>query len=362
MSEPTETAPAVGGEAGFTPLAEAAKRLGYAAEDWRAAARVFPVRWPEHYLRLGEGDDGAAIRKMGVPAVAELTPDPGDLADPVGEQGLLDGPCLVRKHPDRALLLVTARCHFYCRFCFRRSHPAGAHRDPTREQLDDALGLIRNDPRVREVILSGGDPLVLSDERLAEIVAAVADIDHVETLRVHSRAPVHHPQRVTPELAALLAGGKPAWLVTHFNNARELTEESEQALGLLRAAGLSLLNQTVLLSGVNDSRDELVALFSGLYRRGIKPYYLHHPDRAPGNAAFRVSLRRGRELYRDVRGRLPGPAMPSYVIDLPDGSGKVPVLELLDLGNGAWQAPGRPEPFQDIPDTEDERPTETPST
>ena len=339
-------APAV--EGAFAPLDEAARRLGYADSAWRLAARDLPVRWPSAYLDLAASEQGAPIRRIGMPDPAELQADDGDLADPVGEGRVSPRSHLVRKHRDRALLLVTARCHFYCRFCFRRRFPDGGHADPPRGELDAALDEVLADPLLRELILSGGDPLVLEDRALRALVDRVADAAQVETLRIHTRAPVHFPERVTPELAALLASGKPAWLVVHFAHPVELRPESDEALDRLRQAGIGLLNQSVLLRGVNDDAGVLAELFRGLYVRRVKPYYLHHPDRTPGNAAFRVSIPRGLAIYGALRELVPGPALPAYVIDLPDGSGKVPVESLEDLGHGRFRDPRSRCEFADI--------------
>lgn len=336
----------------FVPLAEAARRLGHDGSDWRAAARAFPVRWPAGYLELAEGPGGDPVRRMGAPDPAELDRDPGDLPDPVGEAGRQPHPFVVQKHADRAILIVTARCHFYCRFCFRRAFPGGEHEDPAPAEVRDAIRFLGAQAGLREIILSGGDPLVLSDRRLAEILEWIAEQPGVERVRVHTRAPVHFPERVTPELARLLAAaGRPARVVTHFNHAVELREESLAAVALLQGAGLPVLNQSVLLRGVNDTARALVALLRGLARAGIEPYYLHHPDRVPGNASFRLSLDRGLEVWDELRLEAAGLPLPAYVIDLPDGSGKVPVTSLVRLGAGRWRAPGGLE-LEDIPASE----------
>ncbi|RMF85684.1 MAG: KamA family radical SAM protein [Nitrospirae bacterium] len=310
------------------------------------------MRWPRPYLALAAAAPGGPVWRMGRPEAAELEADAGDLADPVGEGGRSPLPHLVCKHPDRALLLVTRRCHFYCRFCFRRG--AGPGGEPRPGELEAALAWIAERPAVREVILSGGDPLTLEDRRLAELLGRLAEIPHVETVRIHTRAPIHYPERVTAGLVAALAQGPPAWLVVHANHPVELTPAVAAALGRLRQAGLPLLDQSVLLRGVNDATATLEALFRALYRLGVRPYYLHHPDRAPGNRSFRLPLATGLRLVRPLRHRLPGPALPRYVVDLPDGSGKVEVEALtpLDGGRYRWEDPatGRSVTFRDIPE------------
>lgn len=324
---------------GFAPNRVAARRLGVDPADWTAPAKAFPVRWPAGYLELAVSSDGEPIRRMGMPSASELVPDAGDLADPVGERTLSQHPFVVRKHRDRAILLVTSRCHFYCRFCFRRSFPDGGHRDPGARELTQAIAWIAAEPEIGEVILSGGDPLTLADAEVERILAQLAAIPHVRSLRLHTRAPVHFPERITPALARLLARGSPLWVVTHFNHAVELTTASRRALDRLRRAGLPLLNQSVLLAGVNDDPRLLRELCRELYGALVKPYYLHHPDRVPGSARFRVTIRRGLELVAGLRAGLPGAAVPEYVIDLPDGSGKVAVASLIALGDGRYRAP-----------------------
>lgn len=329
-------------------LEEAARRLAADVADWRAASRLFPVRWPEAYLALAEGPGGEPVRRMGRPDPAEAMPDPGDLADPVGESGREVFPFVVRKHEDRVILLVTARCHFYCRFCFRRSFPDGAHADPSRAQLAAALDWIRAEPAVTEVILSGGDPLVLPDERLAALIDELSGIAHVERLRIHSRAPVHEPARVTRALVEILRRGRALRLVTHFNHPIEVGPASRAAVDLLRDGGIPVLNQSVLLASVNADPGVLADLNLAIVAAGMRPYYLHHPDRVPGAARFRVSIPEGLRIFGALREMVPGDVLPAYVIDVPDGSGKVPVESLVAVGPRRFRAPGGFE-WDDIP-------------
>ncbi len=322
------------------PLARAAALLGGDPATWKAAARLFPVRWPARYLAIAAGPGGEAIRRMGSPDQDELTPSPDELRDPVGEAALHAVPFVVSKHADRAILLVTAACHFYCRFCFRRSFPEGGHRGPSPGEIARALDHLRALPDLREVILSGGDPLTLPDARLREILAACAAIPQVERLRVHSRAPVHAPGRVTDALAAILgATGKPLRLVTHANHAAEVDAACAEAVGRLRRQGIAVLNQSVLLRGVNDDPAVLAALLARLDDIGVEPYYLHHPDRVPGAARFFVSVPRGLAIVSELRRLRAGARMPTHVIDPPDGSGKVPVEDITQLAGGRLRAP-----------------------
>jgi len=349
-----KSAPPSVGE-GFTGVEEAAATLRLdpaRGAAWRQAVRRFPMRWPRPYLRLAVAQgEGGPVWRMGAPTADELIPDAGDLPDPVGEQRASPLPFLLCKHPDRALLLVTGRCHFYCRFCFRQATPGG--REPRAADLEAAVAWIEQTAAVREVILSGGDPLTLTDDRLATLLTRLGAIDHLDTVRIHSRAPIHHPARVTDGLTAALAGPLPVWMCLHANHPSELTPEVIEAIGRLRTAGLPLLNQTVLLRGVNDATATLETLCRHLYRLGVRPYYLHHPDRAPGNARFRLPLADGLAIVAPLRHHLPGPALPTYVVDLPDGSGKVPVAALIPLDGGRyrWEDPatGGVVTFRDIP-------------
>ena len=320
-------------------LGDAARRLGGDLDEWRSIARLLPVRWPQAYLELAAGPRGEPIRRMGVPHSSEAVADPLDVQDPVGEAGLTPAPFVVRKHADRVILLVTATCHFYCRFCFRRSFPDGEHSGPSAAELAAALEWVRGATDVREVILSGGDPLTLPDARLAAIVAELASIEHLATLRVHTRAPVHAPSRVTPGLVAALRSRLPVRVVTHFNHPVELTDASRAAVATLRAAGFDVLNQSVLLAGVNDDADVLAALARALDVAGVAPYYLHHLDRVPGSARFRVAIDRGLAIDAALARLLPERLHAAYVIDVPDGTGKIPVASLVRVGARTWRAP-----------------------
>lgn len=320
------------------PLRQVAERWGVPLDDAvAAAARRFPLRFPADYLDLvPPAGDRDIVRLIGWPDREEVLPDPDGIADPVGERALVSHPLVIRKYDDRVILLLTSRCHFYCRFCFR----AGHRQDPSLDEVRVAIEAIAREERpVREVILSGGDPLVLSDTFLAEVLRALGEVRSLETIRIHTRAPVHEPRRVTEDLVAMLADAAPVpiWVAIHITHPRELHALFDRAVGLLRDSGIPLLSQTVLLGGVNDDARTLAELFTGIYRRGIKPYYLHHPDRVPGTARFRVSIDEGRQIVRVVRGLVPGPAMPFYVLDLPDGRGKVPVDWLVRVDRQTWR-------------------------
>jgi len=282
------------------------------------------VRITDYYSSLIDpGDPDCPIRKMCMPSAAELQIHPLERDDPIGDGAHAVTPILVHRYPDRALLFPTFRCLTTCRYCFRRAAlSAGEVR--LRAELGAALDYLRAHPRIVEVILSGGDPLSLSDDRLDAVLEALRGVPSVRRLRIHTRAPATAPGRVTAALAERLAARRPLCVVTCFNHPKELTPEAAEAVAHLVDRGITVLNQAVLLAGVNDDAGTLMTLFSGLWDWQVGGYYLHHPDLAPGTGHFRVSLRRGRALAAELRGRLSGPALPTYVIDIPGGGGKVP--------------------------------------
>lgn len=318
---------------------EAVRRLGVDGAVWKAADRRFPVRIPRSWFdRIRQADD--PLGRQALPDASELVDDPGDLPDPVGEQAHRPVPWVVRKHDDRVLLLLTRRCHLYCRYCFRRDQHGGPE-EPTPAELERAIDYARQSG-AREVILSGGDPLMLRDERLLGVIDALRPA--VPVVRIHTRAPITAPERVTPALLEGLRARTPIWVVVHVNHARELSEPVRAALVALVDAGVPVLNQAVLLRGVNDDASVLARLCEELVALRVFPYYLHHTDPAPGNAAFRVEIERGLAIWRELAGRVSGVALPRYMIDPPDGSGKIPVEEWVRRAGTArstdsWGAP-----------------------
>jgi lysine 2,3-aminomutase len=272
-------------------------------------------------------DPSDPIARQFVPDARELETRPEERADPIGDDVHSPVPGIVHRYPDRVLLKATHVCPVYCRFCFRREMVGpGGEQALAGPKLEVALDYIRANPAIREVIVTGGDPLVLAPRRIAEISRGLAAIPHVQVIRWHSRVPVVDPERITGDLAtALKAPGKAVWIAVHANHARELTDAARAALALLASAGLPLVSQTVLLKGINDDAETLAALFRALVALGVKPYYLHHADLAPGTAHFRTSIAEGQAIMRDLRGRLSGLALPTYVLDVPGGFGKVPI-------------------------------------
>ena len=283
------------------------------------------------YLRQllqGRAADDPLVRQF-LPDERELESLDYERSDPIGDAAHSPVSGIVHRYPDRVLLKVAHSCPVYCRFCFRRDM-VGTRGSPLQgAELDAAIDYVRAQPAVWEVILTGGDPLSLSSRRLGEILERLGSIEHVRVLRVHSRVPIVAPASIDAARVLALAGavaqGVPMYLAVHVNHPDELTDAVVAALGRLLAGGVTLVSQTVLLKGVNDSVAVLEALFRRLVRLRVRPYYLHHPDLAPGTAHFRPSIETGQELMRALRGRLSGLCLPTYVLDIPGGFGKVPI-------------------------------------
>ena len=301
--------------AGFAPAS------AQAALD--AVGRRYAVAIPRALAALIDHPDDPIGRQF-IPDPAELTLAPHEQADPIGDDAFSPVPGIVHRYPDRALLKPLLICPVYCRFCFRREHVGPDGGVLGAAALARAYAWLRAHPAVREVILTGGDPLMLSPRRLGEILAALAAIPHVELLRIHTRVPVADPARLTA-LVETLDIATPLWLVVHVNHARELTTAAVAALRAVQRRGVPVLGQTVLLRGVNDDAAVLEALFRAMLAARVKPYYLHQLDPAPGTARFAVPIAEGQALLRALRGRVTGLAWPTYVLDIPGGHGKVPI-------------------------------------
>jgi lysine 2,3-aminomutase len=275
---------------------------------------------------IDRADPADPIARQYIPDIAEATTLPAERSDPTSDAPFTPVKGVVHRYPDRALLKPLLTCPVYCRFCFRREVVGPGGGLLSEAELDAALDWFAATPQVREAILTGGDPLMLSPRRLAHILRRLSAIAHLDIIRLHSRVPVSAPERITPELAEVLAGtDKALFLCVHANHAREFSDEAGAALRRLRQAGVALLGQSVLLRGVNDSPEALAALFRAMLARQVKPYYLHQLDRAPGTARFEVPIAEGRAILRALRGRLTGLAWPAYVLDLPEGAGKAPL-------------------------------------
>ncbi|MDB5432325.1 MAG: lysine-2,3-aminomutase-like protein [Caulobacter sp.] len=276
---------------------------------------------------IDAADDGDPIARQFLPRVEELDTTPTERADPIGDERFSPVEGIVHRYPDRLLLKVTHTCAVYCRFCFRREMvgPEGLG-SLTPAQLDAAMAYIAGRPEVWEVIVTGGDPLVLSPRRLADLMARLDAIDHVKVVRFHTRVPAVDPAAVTDEMvAALKASSKTVWVALHANHPREMTAHARAACGRLIDAGIPMVSQTVLLAGVNDDPETLGQLMRAFVETRIKPYYLHQGDLAPGTGHLRTSVEDGQALLRSLRGRYSGLCQPTYVLDIPDGHGKVPI-------------------------------------
>ncbi len=308
-------------------------------------ARYSVAVTPEIAALIDPADPANPIARQFLPDARELETRPEERADPIGDDAFSPTEGLVHRYPDRVLLKLLSVCPVYCRFCFRRESVGGGKGAGLSDAaLDAALAYIADHPHIFEVILTGGDPLALSARRLRALSERLALIPHVRVLRVHTRVPIAAPRLVTQDrLDALRASGKAVYMVLHVDHWRELAPQALAAAAKVQAAGVSTLAQTVLLAGVNDDADTLERLMRGLVAARITPYYLHHPDLAPGTGHFRVSLDEGRRLYAELARRLSGIALPSYVLDIPGGYGKVPVPQshLERDETGGWRVVDR---------------------
>ncbi len=290
------------------------------------AAATLPIAVTSDMAALIDcGDAADPIARQFIPDPCERVTAPDELADPIGDAAHCPVRGIVHRHADRVLLKPVMACPVYCRFCFRRDAVAMDDAMLSTAELAAAIGYIRAHEEIWEVILTGGDPLILSPRRLGEIVAALSAIPHVAVIRIHSRVPVVDPARIGAEMVAALKCATAVYVVVHCNHAREITPAAERAVAALVDAGIPMLSQTVLLRGVNDDAQALGQLMRALVANRIKPYYLHHGDLARGTGHFRTSIARGRVLLHDLRKRLSGLCQPDYVLDIPGGFGKVPV-------------------------------------
>jgi lysine 2,3-aminomutase len=295
-------------------------------DELRLVAARYSVALTEDVAALIDpGDPTDPVAAQFVPSGAELDEHPGDLSDPIGDERWSPVPGIVHRYPDRALLKPSLVCPVYCRFCFRREVVGRKDGVLGAAALERAFDYVRARPEIWEVIVTGGDPFLLSPRRVKAIVSALGAIPHIAVIRFHTRVPVVDPGRVRPALVAALDSDKAVYVVVHANHPRELTPAVRSAVGRLTRAGIPVLSQSVLLRGVNDDPAVLESLLRGLVAMRVKPYYLHHPDLAPGTAHFRLDIARGRELVEGLRGRVSGLCQPIYVLDIPGGYGKVPI-------------------------------------
>lgn len=305
----------------------------------KVAARYAVAITPAMADLIDPADPHDPIARQFVPDARELETSAEERGDPIGDHAHSPVEGIVHRYPDRVLLTPILHCPVYCRYCFRREVVGGEEAVLGEADLTRALAYIGENRAIWEVILTGGDPLMLPAARIARLIAALTEIGHVRTIRIHSRVPVSDPARIGPALIEALDCDKALWIAVHCNHPRELGEPARSALRRLAKAGIPLLGQSVLLKGVNDDAQTLEALFRAMVECRIKPYYLHHPDLAEGTGHFRPTIAEGQALVRHLRGRLSGLAQPDYVLDIPGGFGKVPIGPSYLEGDGVedWQ-------------------------
>ena len=315
----------------------APERLG----ELRLVAEKFAVAVTGEMAGLIDPSDPAdPIAAQFVPSAAELETAADDQPDPIGDKRWSPLPGIVHRYPDRVLLKPILTCPVYCRFCFRREQVGKGQGLLAPAALDRAFGYIAEHPEIWEVIVTGGDPFLLSPRRIASLVGRIEAVPHVAVIRFHTRVPVADPRRVGAALVAALAADKAVYVVIHANHPRELTPSMREAVGRLVRAGIPVMSQSVLLRGVNDDERVLEALFRGLVAMRVKPYYLHHPDLAPGTGHFRLGIAEGQSLVGALRGRVSGLCQPSYVLDIPGGYGKAPIAASAARRAGAGERTG----------------------
>lgn len=283
---------------------------------------LYPMRINSYYMSLIR-EKGDAIWKQAVPDLLEIKSDIL-LDDPLAEEAQSPVPNLIHRYPDRVLFMVSNRCAMFCRHCMRKRNSGGSHRIG-RPAIEKGLDYIRKSRKIRDVILSGGDPLLVEDDDMEWILTQLRAMPHVEIIRIHSRTPCTLPQRITEDLASLLARFQPLYVNTHFNHPLEITDAAVRACALLADAGIPLGCQTVLLKGVNDTPEVMAELMRQLMKIRVRPYYLHHADPIKGTAHFRTSIQTGLDIIRALRMQLSGLSVPAYMVDIPGGGGKVPL-------------------------------------
>ena len=288
-----------------------------------------------YYLSLIDPEDQEdPVRKQAIPTDMELRKSMDDIEDPLHEDADSPVPGLTHRYPDRVLFLLTDQCSMYCRHCTRRRFAGQTDCALVTEKIDRGIEYIRNTPEVRDVLLSGGDPLLLGNERLEYVLKALREIEHVEIIRIGSRTPVVMPQRITPELCDMLKKYHPLWLNTHFNHPNEVTEESKRACAMLADAGIPLGNQSVLLSGINDKIRIMKKLVHELVKMRVRPYYIYQCDLSTGIEHFRTPVAIGIEIIEGLRGHTSGFCVPTFVIDAPGGGGKIPAMPNYIISQG----------------------------
>ncbi|MCF7824810.1 MAG: KamA family radical SAM protein [Candidatus Marinimicrobia bacterium] len=320
-------------------LADSGSKLDISPEIFTNLLTSYQMGITPYYFRLiRKFDHSDPIYRQIVPMSEELNVLPEEAEDPTGDENPGRGSrplkALIHRYPNRVLLMPTAQCAVYCRFCFRKRLVGNTAHSAREEDLQEAYDYIKNHSEIEEVILTGGDPLTLGDRKLSHILDTLSGIDHLRLIRIHTRLPVVNPFRLTPELGKYIAGlTKPVWISSHFNHPNELTDIARMFIRDWINLGIPFLNQSVLLKGVNDSASVLRELFMGLVEIKVKPYYLHQADLVQGTSHLRVPIGRGLELLGILQGEIPGYAIPHYVLDSPEGTGKLPLQNPFDLNH-----------------------------
>ncbi|MCU4179378.1 lysine-2,3-aminomutase-like protein [Bosea sp. BH3] len=308
-------------------LVEAGLVASERREELQAVSERYAVSvTPAMAALIDPADAADPIARQFVPDAAELVTLPQELADPIGDDAHSPVEGVVHRYPDRALLKLVHACPVYCRFCFRREMVGPGGDALTGAKLDAALAYLASRPDIWEVIMTGGDPFILSARRVRGVARRLAAISHIKVARWHTRVPMVDPARITPDYAkALRIPGKASYIAIHANHPREFTDDAREAIARLADAGHVLLSQSVLLKGINADVETLSGLMRAFVENRVKPYYLHHPDLAPGTSHFRLSLEEGQALVKRLRGHLSGLCQPTYILDIPGGAGKIPV-------------------------------------
>ena len=314
----------------ITTLEDLKKVVNLTSEEEEGVVKTLEILrmgiTPYYALLMDKDDSKCPVRMQAVPTISETFQCSADMDDPLHEDGDSPVPGLTHRYPDRCLLLVTDMCSMYCRHCTRRRF--AGHNDAAvgTDKIDAAIEYIKNTPVIRDVLLSGGDALLVSDEKLEYIISKLRAIPHVEIIRIGSRTPVVCPQRITPKLVNMLKKYHPIWLNTHFNHSKEVTPETKKACALMADAGIPLGNQSVLLRGINDSVHIMRDLVHNLVMMRVRPYYIYQCDLSMGIEHFRTPVSKGIEIIEGLRGHTSGYCVPTFVVDAPGGGGKIPVM------------------------------------
>ena len=322
----------------ITTVEELKKYLSISDNEEQAVSRCLEklrMAITPYYLSLIDPEDpNDPVRKQAVPTLAELIKGEDDIDDPLHEDTDSPVPGLTHRYPDRVLLLVTDQCSMYCRYCTRRRFAGQNDCTLAFDAIEKSIEYIKNTPSIRDVLISGGDPLLQSDERLEKIISKIRAIEHVEIIRIGTRTPIVMPQRITPELAKMFAKYHPLWINVHFSHPNEVTEESKKACELLADAGIPLGNQSVLLAGINDKISIMKKLVHELVKMRVRPYYIYQCDLSTGISHFRTPVAVGIEIIEGLRGHTSGFCVPTFVVDAPGGGGKIPVMPNYIISQG----------------------------